>query len=301
MLNSSDATGAKTAVSITRPLPFQGGLADPYISEPLAAALSNCDVWIDVTFPNMAGSQAYEQAMKSKRVRYLLSGDLKADGLVRMFGKVDLDALYRVQNEFIRVTGKAVGKTCRITNEAGSDVSFTLDAMPYPKPRRCAKPGLHTPLGAMPLWPIYESVKGRVVVGCAFHEYYVVMPTPMSFEINGRIKKVTGGGSERTVMDRALRRAARGNYGYVIHFTCGLQPSARFTGNSFVEDQRVAGNNAVGLGTPFWQPGGGENHPDAVMFMQSIWIEGRPIVDCGTIVGPPKLAKLAEQLQPLYN
>lgn len=302
LLNCADNAGARTVLSVIPRLPFQGTLADPHIPAPLAAAMQGCDVWVDLTFPYLAGSKAWDKAMEGKRVRYCLCGDLKADALVRLYRKVDLDALFRVQKAFAAITAKSVGKTCRLTNGLGSDVVFTLDKAPYPKPRQAKQPGMYTVPGAQPLWPVYDSVKGVVTVDAAFHEYYAAMPSPMVLEIDGRVRKISGGGSEQKVMDRALKRAAGGkNYGYVIHFTCGLQPAARYTRECFVEDQRVTANNAVGLGIPFWQPGGGENHPDAVMSQQSIWIDGRQIMDEGTFVGPARLAKLADALQPLYN
>ena len=42
ILNCADTTGAKTVVMGIPPLPLQGTLADPYISEPLAAATKEC-------------------------------------------------------------------------------------------------------------------------------------------------------------------------------------------------------------------------------------------------------------------
>lgn len=298
---AADSAGAKAVVNIIPPLPYQGRLADPYIAEPLAAAMLACDAWIDLTFPYLAGSGQWDEVMKKKRGRYILCGDLKADSMVRMFAHADLDALYKVHKEFIGLMGASVGKTCRITNEAGTDITFINDKAPYPKPRRAVGPGFYTVPGAMGMYPVYDSVKGRITVDSAFHEYYTMMPSPMSFDLDGRIQKVMGGGHERSVMDRALRRAGGGDYGYVIHFTCGIQPAARYTGRCFVEDQRAIGNNAVGLGIPFWQPGGGENHPDAVVSLQSIWLDGTQIVDRGTIVGPDKLAKYAEGLLPRYR
>ena len=65
-----------------------------------------------------------------------------------------------------------------------------------------------------------------------------------------------------------------------------------------IEDMRATGNNAVGLGIPFWLPGGGENHPDAILAGQSLWVDGQAIVSDGVIVGPPELARLAERLVP---
>jgi len=99
-------------------------------------------------------------------------------------------------------------------------------------------------------------------------------------------------------LQRALRRAAGGDYGHVIHFTHGIHPAARVTGESFIEDMRATGNDAVGLGVPFWLPGGGENHPDAILSQQSLWIDGRPVVQDGVIIAPAPLATLAATLVP---
>jgi 2,5-dihydroxypyridine 5,6-dioxygenase len=45
-------------------------------------------------------------------------------------------------------------------------------------------------------------------------------------------------------------------------------------------------------------PGGGENHPDGVVTMQSMWIDGTPIVKDGALA-LPELARLEAQLEPL--
>ena len=72
-------------------------------------------------------------------------------------------------------------------------------------------------------------------------------------------------------------------------------------GKSFIEDQRVVGCNAVGLGLPQWIDGGGENHPDCVMREQSFWIGDEQIIDRGRIVAPLDLAEAAAELRPTYG
>ncbi len=44
--------------------------------------------------------------------------------------------------------------------------------------------------------------------------------------------------------------------------------------------------NAVGLGLPWWTPGGGENHPDVVIGDQSIWVDNQPVIEAGRAVLP---------------
>lgn len=97
VMNAAFIATASVSCIVVRQLPFQGALADPWIPKPLANAVADCDVWIDLTFPYIAGAEIFDKAMKSGRTRYFLGGDLNAGGLVRMFGKVDLDRHYSVQ------------------------------------------------------------------------------------------------------------------------------------------------------------------------------------------------------------
>lgn len=296
VLDAVHVAGAKAVLIRIPQLPYQGSLADPSIPEPLAAALGACDVWLDFTFPYLAGSHSYDAAMERKRMRYLLGGDLKVGGLVRLLTRVDLDRLFAVHHAFDAVTEAAIGLSSRITTDAGTDVTFRLAKPAFKKPRRAAQPGFYVMPGMATMFPDPESVRGVLVLESAFHEWYEPLPSPIRLEVDGRIRDISGGGASRRVMDRALRRAGGGEYGHVIHLTCGIHPAARLSGRSFIEDARVAGSNAVGLGIPWWLPGGGENHPDAVITMQSIWIDCDLVVDHGKIVGPPDLATLAEEV-----
>jgi 2,5-dihydroxypyridine 5,6-dioxygenase len=58
----------------------------------------------------------------------------------------------------------------------------------------------------------------------------------------------------------------------------------------------VVGYNAVGLGLPPWMPGGGENHPDAIMSLQTIEIDHQTIVKDGRIIAPQHVVELTEAL-----
>ena len=301
LMNAAEQAGAQAAILVLPQLPFQGRLADPYVTPPLAAAVLATDVWIDLTFPYLAGSQLYDQAMETKHVRYLLGADMTAAGLVRLFGRVDLDRYHAVHSAFDKLIDEATGKLVRITDSASTDVQFRLAKRPYDKPRRAEQPGAYLVPGACTLFPEVDSVQGDIQVGSMFHEYYTALSTPMTLRVEGKIQAIHGGGNERIVADRALRRAGGGDYGYIIHFTHGIHPAARVTGQSFIEDMRSIGNDAIGMGLPWWEPGGGENHPDGVLYMQTIEVDGELIVEYGSIVGPPALAKLAAELVPIVG
>lgn len=290
--------GARPSILTIAQVPFQGALADPYVPPSVAAAVGAADAWIDFTFPYLAGCHVYEQVIKAGRVRYLLGGDLGSAGIARLFGTVDMDAYYSVHEKIQNLISASTGKRARITCPRGTDVSFEIDKSPYLKPRRALKPGSYLVPGSCTIFPVLASVRGTICFTGIFHEYFSGVSPPLSVKVDGTIREVLGPTVHRIVLDRALRRAGNGEYGNVIHFTCAMHPSACQTGRSFIEDSRVMGADAVGMGLPWWVPGGGENHPDGVISDQSVWIDGLQVMRDGIIVGPVEIAAIAHLLRP---
>lgn len=285
------AAGAQPVLVRIPRLPLQGLLADPYIPQDAAAAFGACDVWLDLTFPYLAGSTPFSRAMENGRTRYLLLGDVTAGGVGRLYGGADFDALFDLQEEADRLLRDAQGQACRITSPAGTDIEFRIGKPATRKTRKALAPGAQTVPGSAIFYPEMETVRGRIALEAAFHDYYERFPEPIAIEIDGRIRDV-GPGHHRDLLERALRRAGGGEFGHVIHLTIGLNPAALDAGRSFIEDIRAVGRNAVGLGLPWWIPGGGENHPDGIIKGQSLWIAGEPVLAAGRPAPDHPLAAL---------
>lgn len=300
VITSAARHGARPAVMCIPQLPYQGSLADPYICEPLLAAVARCDVWFDMAFPYMAGSRAFDEAMRAKRARYLLLGDIGAAGLARIYGSVDFDSLFELQLSVDRFLAQAEGKTCRVTSPLGTDFVFTMGKPASKKNRFANQAGPQTVPGSAIFYPELESVKGVIALEAMFHEYYTRLGSPLFLEIDGQVRALRGGAAESRIADRSLRRAGGGQYGNVIHLTVGLHPGAADTGTSFIEDIRVPGTNAIGLGLPWWVEGGGENHPDGVVRNQSLWIDGVQVVDEGRLLLPSEAVAMLSQLEPRF-
>lgn len=300
LMTTLGQAGARVVLMTTPRLPFQGTLADPYIAEPFKVGVLNCDVWFDLTFPSFIGSGTYDAALKAKRVRYMLLGDL-GSAVGRIYGGVDFERLFELQSALDLYVAKFEGEQCRITSPFGTDFTFRIGRSATQKRRVMDGPGSQTPPGSAIMFPVPETVKGIVILDAAFDEYYRHLRTPLRMEVDGRIRTLNGDGTDVKVMDRALRRAGSGQYGFLIHFTYGFHPAARFSGQSFIEDIRALGSNAIGLGIPWWLPGGGENHPDGVVRNQSIWISGQQLVRDGLLIHPPEIASLASAFEPRYD
>lgn len=295
ILAAAAGVGARPILMLLPQLPYQGKLADPYIPDAVAQAVAHSDVWFDLTFPYLAGSSAHDGAMKARRTRYLLLGDADAAALRRLYG-TDIDALFRVQSRLDDLMAAHVGAPCRVTSASGTDFVFRLGKPGGRKSRHADKPGSSTVMGSCIFYPEPESVRGVIALDAIFHEYYSVLPAPIRLEVDGDIRRVDHVKAHEMPTERALRRAGGGSYGRVIHLTCGFHPAAQFSGRSFIEDIRSLGSNAIGLGVPWWEPGGGENHPDGVVVSQSLWVDGELVVRDGRLVGPPEIAAAAHEL-----
>jgi 2,5-dihydroxypyridine 5,6-dioxygenase len=291
-------------VTVTIPqLPFQGALADPHLPDLLGAAAAAADVWLDLCFPYLAGSTLHDAAMKAGRARYALIATSGAASFARLYGGVDFAALMDYQMALVEYLDTMAGARVRFTCPSGTDVSFTLDELKLRRERVARSPGMHTVPGAQSLYPTRSSVTGKIVLRALFDEHYRLLRRPISLEIDQKIRSFSGaGGEDKPGFERALRRAAGGrDMGSLIHFTVGFHPAARITGEHFIEDIRAFGTNAIGMGLPWWEEGGGENHPDGVVMDQSLWIDGELIVDSGEVVGPKALAVLYQRVQPAFD
>ena len=294
----ADGAAAPGAPAAVRSLPhvlFQGRVANPHTREPVVAAVGHCDVWLDLSFPYLAGSGPFEQANKQGRVRYLLMGDLDADAFARLYGTDDFDALFALQAAVDRLFADAAGRRCRITSPAGTELECLIGPPGAAKQRHAVAPGAHTVPGSALFQPQPDSARGVIAIESVCHRYFTRLEEPLRLEVEGTVRGVNGGGVDRALLERALKRAGHGAYGGVIHLTVGLNPAARSTGRSFIEEIRVVGRNAIGLGLPWWVEGGGENHPDGVVEDQSLWIDGEPILERGRFVHPP-LASLFDAI-----
>jgi len=299
---AADARARPVTATIPQ-LPFQGALADPYLPDALGAAAAASDVWFDCCFPYLAGSTLHDEAMKAARTRYALLATAGAASFARLYGGVDFAALMEYQVALVEYLDTMAGARVRFTCPSGTDVSFTLDKVKLRRERIARSPGMHTVPGAQSLYPARSSVTGTIVLRAVFDEYYRLLRRPISIEVDDTIRSFSGAGAEdKPRFERALRRAAGGqSYGSLIHFTLGFHPAARITGEHFIEDIRALGANAIGMGLPWWEEGGGENHPDGVVMDQSVWIDGGLIVDAGAIVGPKSLTVLYDRVRPIFD
>ncbi len=297
----AEAAGAKVHVAWHTTPPGYGKVGDPYLPDSLKAAIVNTDVWIELNNQWLLYSTPWDEAMATGRVRYLFLGGLDAERMVRLIGKVDIEAQAAFQNKVVELTKKA--KHMRITTPAGTDVEFDNDPKrPITNELFADTPGPHFLLGQMGWAPIEESINGVIVFDGSFsgggEADLGVLREPIKLTVKeGKIVKIEGG-REARIVEKWLQKLGDPNMYYAAHVCYGFNPGAKLTGLC-TEDERIWGSTEWGFGHqgPMFQAKGikAVSHFDGICLDSSVWLDDVQMLDKGRVVHP-ELVPLAKKL-----
>ena len=155
-----------TVMIATVPTPRSvGKAADPDLPiEPLTAALSVCDVWIEFNHQWLLYSTPFERASQvNKKLRYMCLVDFNEDLMIRTIGHVETPQLQVFMRRVAELTRNA--KTMHVTTPAGCDVSFEIDPVHYVA-CDCGDasfPAIHMLTGQLNVVPRFGSINGTIV------------------------------------------------------------------------------------------------------------------------------------------
>jgi 2,5-dihydroxypyridine 5,6-dioxygenase len=302
----AEAADAKVMVAWHSTPRGYGKVGDPYLPEPLWAAIPNTDVWIELNNQWLLYSTPWDNAMKPAvegkgKVRYLFLGGLNVDQVVRCVGRVDIGAQAEFQNIIVEMTQKA--KKMRITSPAGTDISFENSRnRPVTNELFADVPGPHFLLGQIGWAPIEESINGTIVYDGSYsgggEADLGLLRTPIRVAVKeGRAVEFTGG-AEVEAVKKWLQRLNDPNMYCAAHVCYGFNPGARLSGLC-TEDERVWGSTEWGFGNqgPMFKAKGitAVSHADGICLNSSVWLEGQQIIDKGKLTHP-QLAELAKKL-----
>lgn len=280
-----------------------GKVGEKYLPDSLKAAIPQTDVWIEVNNQWMGYSTPYEIALvPPQRVRYLCLDGLDEERIVRLIGKVDLEAQDAFQRKMVELTKQA--KKMRITTPAGTDVSFENDPeRPVLSELWCHTPGAHFLLGQIAWAPIEDTIIGEIVFDCSFYGGGPAdLPTlqePITFHVRNGVCVEISGGREAKLVGDWLMSLNDPNMYHEAHICYGFNPGARPSGIC-VEDERIWGVTEWGFGHQGIQfKAGGVpavSHLDGICLNSSVWQDGVQVLEEGLVVHP-ELIELAARLK----
>jgi 2,5-dihydroxypyridine 5,6-dioxygenase len=294
--------GAKPmVVTVATPLGV-GKVADSmFPMEPLIAALSHADAWVELNKMYLSYSSVGEIALReNKRLRHANLVGMDTEMMVRLVGRVNTPLLSKFLQAVTKMTQPA--REMRITTPAGNDLSFKL--LPQERAVLCEdgmadKPGSHYLAGQICFYPEFSSIHGRMVFDGPISPPGGYLDVPVVIDIvEGRIARISGGKKAdewrswlEAIDDPHIYRIAHGCYGFL--------PGAKLS-NNVIEDERVWGSTQWGFGyvSPADVPPDGipaKSHTDGICLNSSVWLDGVQILDKGNVVAP-ELRLLAEPL-----
>lgn len=298
----SDALGAKTMLAWHSTPKGYGALTMEYLPDPLLACADKTDVWIEMNDQWLLYSPLWDKAISNGRTRQVMLGGLGIERIVRNIGLVDIPLQKEFQTRLASLTKQ--GKKMRITNEAGTDVSFENDpSRPVNSEIDYSLPGAHFLLGQIGWAPVEKSICGQITFDGALSgggELELgVLEEPVTYIVEGgRITEFKGGKVAKQV-EEYFRKLNDDNMYLAAHVCFGCSPNARLEGCT-TEDERIWGSTEWGFGHQGANYSGdkprvAKSHIDGISLNCSVWIDDVPVLDKGHFVHPD-LVELSKKL-----
>lgn len=302
MAKAAEMLGAKTMVAWHSTPKGYGALTMPYLPDPLIACVDKTDVWIEMNDQWLLYSPIWDAAVSNGRTRQVMLGGLGIERIVRCIGEVDIPVQKQFQDTLTAMTKKA--KNVRITNAAGTDVSFEMDpGRPIANEIMYDFPGGHFLIGQIGWAPKEETIHGVIAfdgtISGGGDAELGRLEEPVKYTVKeGRIQEITGGWQADKL--RAYYASLEDPNMYIAAHVCyGVNPNAKLEGCT-TEDERVWGSTQWGFGHQGSCYSGGapreaKSHIDGICLNCSVYLDGVKILDEGTFVDPT-LADLAHKL-----
>jgi len=253
---------------------------------PVAAALSNADLVVDLVTKYIIHTDSYLRARKNG-VRILCGTGITQDMLIRMVGQVDysiiLESAKRVKDMF------DTSRRCEIRTKEEHLLTMKLGDRPV-----LIRDGVlegagdldYIPGAQVSLAPLEETIEGSIVVNGTIYPPIGRLNKNIILRFKeGKLINIEGG-SEADIFRRWLKSFNDPKMYYVAHISIGLNPKARISGN-ILEDERIAGAFVLGLGSQMeyfkGNIGKASAHSDSVVLGANVLLDGKYLVRDGRL------------------
>ncbi len=255
---------------------------------PVAEALKASDVIIDLSVKYIIHTKAYQDARNSgTRALVTVPSGIEEYLISGVIG-IDYDEMVREGNEIAKLYEKC--QKCRVTSKEGTNIEMELgdrpavhrDGMVVNKGEIDYFPGSQVSIA-----PVEESINGKIMVNGSIYPPIGKLDKPVEIRLEkGRIVDIKGG-VEAEEWRGWVKNWDDPKMYHVAHFSVGLNPNARLRGY-IIEDERIRGCVCIGFGSqmPDFKGGIGKakNHTDIVTLYNTIFLDGKKVVDNGDIL-----------------
>ena len=224
---------------------------------------------------------------RSKGTRLLSTGVRGIEAyVVRALLDIDYEAMIRNAEVVAKLWDET--KHCRVTSPQGTDVSFDL----MPRKSVIGDGALSEdgevdffPGAQVSIAPVEETINGTIVIDASDGVNGIVR-TLYSFTMKEGVITAVEGGAEADAMRNYLETRNDEKIYRLCHFSIGLNPQARISGN-LIEDERVLA--AVDFGFGYQDPSFGGTvglspyHMDIMLATPTIYLDGKEMSGGGKL------------------
>ncbi len=258
---------------------------------PIAAAMKAADVIIIMTSHSLSQTNARREAQKAG-ARVLNIPDPQMSDLTSDMITPDFVAISPLIHEVAASLTNAQVIHC--TAPGGTDLTFSavgmkgngLDLLVH-KPGEFRSMSVEANVG-----PAFGSSNGTIVIDGSI-PLIGPIDAPITFKVQDGFVTDISGGSSASKFAKILKDF-NDKYCYNIgEFGIGLNPCAKATGNSYVEDESAITTCHIGFGTNLSQGGNikAACHIDAIFLSPTISVDGKIIMKDGVLTEVPLYAQ----------
>lgn len=264
---------------------------------PLAAAMREADLIIELAEKYIIHTEAYLEALKTARILCLTG--MTAEMMKRCIADVDYPKMLALGDALVEVLKG--GDKMEVKTPGGTDLRCELgNRLVEHNATRISSPGEESFLGGQVSWyPVERTIEGTVVFDGSLWppEDLGLLKRPIKLRVEeGEIKDIEGG-AEAERLRGWLEGFDDPKMFKIAHFSYGFNPGARLSGK-ILEDERVFGCIELGIGSqvPSFEVGPASAHTDGIMLNPTVILDDEVIEKEGKFTHP-QLAKIADALQ----
>ncbi|MEL7568679.1 MAG: aminopeptidase [Dehalobacterium sp.] len=282
IVNAAFAVGAMP-VLIQHPLQKEAFTQPP---APVAGAVAQADVWIELAYNTIMHSPAFRDAM-AFGTRYTCLTGMDVEMLVNTIANVDCETVIAFGEYIVNVLEQA--DEIIVKSKKGTDLrARKKDRYVKHSGQKATKKGFPVMLcGQVTVCPLEDTIEGTLVFdGALFPPKELGKLNEdviLQFE-NGRITEVSGGQSAQ-IFKNWLDSFNDPNMYRLAHYSLGFNPGVIKPTGRIVEDERVfgciefgIGSQGKSLGGAFWNAA---SHTDGIVLNPTIILDGKVFEDNG--------------------
>lgn len=257
--------------------------------DPIAAAVSKADVWIEFAYAYIMHSAAFRASMDAG-TRYICLTGMDVEMMVKTIANVDYDTMI----DF----GEYMKSVLEKTDEVIIKCPNGTDLKAYNKGRgirhsgqRATKKGYPIMLGGQISWcPVEETINGTLIFDGAIWPPMEIckLSTPVKLTLEKGVVTTVEGGSEAKVFDSWLKGFNDPHMFRLAHYSLGFNPGVTHSTGRIVEDERVFGCMEFGIGSQgkaimgaFWTAA---SHTDGTVNRPSMIFDGKVFEENGIYI-----------------